>query len=125
MKIVVVYPDWRVLRERSDDALCRLSEDHKAEDDYMAVTMKGEDRSQKHSDLYEIVCNEEIVFDDPTLTDHQILERLFEQFNIGDHGGRSDIRSMSVGDQVSLAGRCYICKPCGWERLWVQTADNT
>lgn len=104
MKIVVVYPDWHALREHSDDA-------------YMAVITKGEDRSQKHSDLYEIVCNEELKFDDPTLTDHQILEHLFEQFNIGDHGGREDIRSMSVGDQVSLDGRVYICKPCGWECL--------
>lgn len=44
-------------------------------------------------------------------------ELLFERFNIGDHGGRADIRSMSVGDRVEIAGVCYLCEIVGFRRV--------
>lgn len=57
--------------------------------------------------------------------DMVILEKLFEQFNIGDHGGLRMVRSMSVGDIVVLEGnrqlgtgtstRMYLCAPVGWK----------
>lgn len=113
MKITITYPDWHKLRERAD---ARLKAGHGA-DFYMAVAMNGEDVSMAHPDAYSVVYNEELKWDDPQITDHEVLERLFEMFNIGDHGGRRDLRSMSVGDQVTLDDRTYVCKPCGWEKL--------
>lgn len=113
MKITIVYPNWTLLRERADVYL----KGGGTSDFYMAVTVMGEDKSLLHPDAYEVVYNEEVKFDDLTLNHLQILERLFEQFNIGDHGGRRDLRSMSVGDQVSLDGDVYVCKPCGWEQI--------
>lgn len=46
------------------------------------------------------------------------LKQLFAQFNVGDKGGVSWIRCMSVGDKVRLEDRgVWICKPTGWEQL--------
>lgn len=42
-------------------------------------------------------------------------EVLFERFNIGDHGGRTDIRSMSVGDEVVVGDVRYVCKSLGFQ----------
>jgi hypothetical protein len=42
-----------------------------------------------------------------------VLGRLFERFNIGDHGGLP-IRSMSVGDVVEFQGELWECAGCGW-----------
>jgi len=59
-------------------------------------------------------------FDVEGADDTEALEKIFERFNVGDHGNlfaRSGlrIRSMSVGDVVELDGRRYVCAPCGWE----------
>ena len=54
-----------------------------------------------------------------TSTDSHALAWLFQEFNIGKHGGEN-IRAMSVGDVVAFSGddfgngRCYICAPTGW-----------
>lgn len=115
MRIVITYPDWRQLRERADAHRAGDPDASIDDDDFFAVTMKGEDVSGRHSDLYEVVFNEDVPEADGN-DDHRVLGYLFERFNIGDHGGKR-IRSMSVGDQVSLDGRCYVCKPVGWEQL--------
>lgn len=47
----------------------------------------------------------------------QVCEDLFEQFNIGDHGGKA-IRSMSVGDKIVFDNYTqYICSNVGWKRV--------
>lgn len=46
-------------------------------------------------------------------TPETVCEDLFEKFNIGDFGGK-DVRSMSVGDIVQVAGRAFVCSPTGW-----------
>lgn len=48
-----------------------------------------------------------------------IAEGFFAQFNIGDHGGRNDIRSMSVGDVVVFVDQfgtwfALKCAGAGW-----------
>lgn len=62
-------------------------------------------------------------FDVDPATDIEALEKLFERFNIGDHGGLR-VRSLSVGDVVELDGRRYVCAPCGWDRVG-GTPDGT
>jgi hypothetical protein len=59
---------------------------------------------------YEQVWEGEVVASNP----HDALGQLFERFNIGDHGGKL-IRSMSVGDKVTVDGITFICKPLGWD----------
>jgi hypothetical protein len=50
--------------------------------------------------------------------DLKILERIFDIFNIGKPpAGAENLRSLSVGDVVELAGKAYKCKPIGWELL--------
>ena len=44
------------------------------------------------------------------------LEMLFEQFNVGDRGGKR-IRSLSVGDMVELHTHLYRCESVGWKQL--------
>ena len=49
-------------------------------------------------------------------SDHDILESVFEQFNIrrpADFMGWS----MSVGDIVILDNEAYICCSCGWKKI--------
>ncbi len=82
--------------------------------------MRGSAASPDH---YSKVAEVELPND---LESEAALGRLFEQFNIGDHGGLH-IRSMSVGDKVRLEGRgTWICKPIGWEllRAWGQNGRH-
>lgn len=108
--IRIIYPDWTKIRKLADEA-----RGDGGEDPYMDVTMRGKDHQWwMPKDMYEDIWSREFPFvqkeDDPT-----ILGELFEQFNIGDHGG-TRCRSMSVGDIVVIDDRRYVCKPIGWER---------
>lgn len=47
-------------------------------------------------------------------TPEAACEALFEKFNIGDFGGKQ-VRSMSVGDIVQVAGKAFVCAPAGWQ----------
>lgn len=44
-----------------------------------------------------------------------VAEQIFQKFNIGDRGGRDDIRSMSLGDLVVFEdGSALVCRVVGW-----------
>ena len=64
---------------------------------------------------YELVYEKDVPkvgFDEEKM----VCEELFEQFNIGDHGGKR-IRSMSVGDKIVFDNYTqYICDTVGWIR---------
>lgn len=78
--------------------------------DDMKCVMFGELAEPSH---YEKVAE----LDVPDEAPETACGRLFERFNIGDHGGLR-IRSMSVGDKVRLEGHgTWLCKPVGWERV--------
>ena len=63
--------------------------------------------------VYEEVAKVKVNANDPFLV---TLEMLFEQFNIGDRGGKH-IRSLSVGDLVELHTHLYKCENVGWKQL--------
>ena len=45
-----------------------------------------------------------------------VAEKVFQKFNIGDRGGRNDIRSMSLGDLVAFEdGSALVCRTVGWD----------
>ncbi len=123
MRISILYADWDLLREHADLAL----KDGKSgtRDTYMAVTMRGEDVLDSQPTAYSIVWEGYRTAHPEALKrmgiDQQVLSELWEQFNIGDHGGQR-IRSMSVGDQVWIDDRKWVCKPIGWERCDRNTA---
>jgi hypothetical protein len=114
--IKIVYADWGLLRERADSAFfeARAAGRETGPHAYMAVTMRGDDCSREHPDAYNVV-HSEVTDRFDGYTDHEILAALFEQFNIGDRCGLR-IRSMSVGDQVTIGDVTYLCKPVGWDR---------
>ena len=63
--------------------------------------------------VYEEVAKVKVKENDPFPV---VLETLFEQFNVGDHGGKR-IRSLSVGDMVELHSHLYKCESVGWKQL--------
>ena len=101
MNISIYYADWDYLREYDERA-------------FIAVTFKGNNCRDKHPKGYNLVHEEIGSFDD--MTDQEILSDYFERFNIGDRG-KKWVRSMSVGDQVQIDDRTWVCKPIGWERF--------
>lgn len=46
----------------------------------------------------------------------ELLEAIFEEFNIGDHRGK-ECRSLSTGDIVMIGPRAYMCASVGWDEL--------
>jgi len=117
MRIRILYADWTLLREQAD--LAREDGEADTYDTYMAVTMRGEDVLDSQPMAYNIVWEGHRTAHPKALErmgiDQQVLSELWEQFNIGDHGGQR-IRSMCVGDQVWVDDRKWVCKPIGWER---------
>lgn len=64
---------------------------------------------------YKLVYEGELA-PDRTYNTLEVLDLLFEQFNIyrpENYRGRS----LSVSDVVRLRGTCYVCKDIGWEIL--------
>ena len=69
--------------------------------------------------LYEVIG----VYEVDEETHEAVCERLFERFNIGDHGGKN-VRSMSVGDIVLFPeGQAFLCAGCGWKKLHEAFSD--
>jgi len=96
MKYSLVYANLEKLRELDDNRKSLL-----------AVTDRGELLDDPL--LYEKVFDGDMDENDP-----DFLENLFEQFNIGDFGGRP-VRSMSVGDLVVFGdGSGVLCTSVGW-----------
>jgi len=67
---------------------------------------------------YTDVCNRDC---EDFSSDDELCEKLFVISNApyidpmvrADYFGKS--RSLSVGDVISIDGRCYVCAPFGWE----------
>lgn len=92
MLAYVIYPNWQRLSEQG-----------------LYVPAGG---GLVDPEFYEVIIHIEVA--EATIGD--VLGVLFEQFNIGDHGG-VPCRSMSLGDIVVANCAAYLCKPVGWEEL--------
>lgn len=44
------------------------------------------------------------------------LDEVFQEFNIGCRGGYP-VRSMSVGDVVTMNNQAFLCAPAGWKEV--------
>ena len=104
MKYALVDPNWDELRKLDENLLFKVMTGKVAED---------------KPELYEAVfCGECDDADCATERGRAALaERLFERFNIGDHGGLR-IRSLSVGDLLVFdGGPTLLCAPAGWDEI--------
>ena len=92
-RVQLIYPNWQRL-----PAEVRLP------------VLSGEQVAPP--EFCEVVYEREVEADaDPV----RVCNTLFQEFNIGDHGGRRDVRSMSVGDQVKIGDDVYLCASIGWK----------
>jgi len=83
------------------------------------LAMRGEDYSDPA--LYNVVAAVEIP-DTRSLEAERyvVADRLFQKFNIGDHGGVEALRSMSAGDMVAFPdGQALVCQPVGWKSIYL------
>ena len=115
MKIGVIYADWKLLVDQA--RVSHLAGGSLADDPFHAVTWEGKDILDLNPRAYRMVWEEyrQGVVSESEDADHEILNELWERFNIGDRGGER-IRSMCVGDQVWIDDRKWVCKKVGWER---------
>lgn len=94
-RVQLIYPNWQQLDARTVSSILR-----------------GEHIAPP--EVCQVVYEREVDADaDPM----RVCNTLFEEFNVGDHGGRRDVRSMSVGDQVRIGDETYVCASIGWERV--------
>lgn len=57
-------------------------------------------------------------------SDHEMLDMLFEKYNIGEGAKKLGIRSMSVGDIVVFEKKtAYLCSRVGWTELDLTKKD--
>lgn len=109
--VMIYYLSWDLARKRDYSACCDA--------------LTGGRTAPLDPDLYEYTADQIVLFDNA----EQVADMLFEEYNIGTHGGRRDIRSMSVGDIV-ICGRedgtveVLLCASCGWTRLDPRWADR-
>lgn len=75
---------------------------------------------EKRYDLYGVVASYTCrIGKDVMVSKRDCANKVFEKFNIGDHGGK-DVRSMSVGDLVVFEdGTALLCGRAGWELVKV------
>lgn len=99
MKVKLFYANWNKIRGEDEDRSM-----------FSKVSFEGLFLEQR-PDLYDLVFEWEF---EAGATPEDFL---FQQFNIGDHGGKRTIRSMSVGDVVVYEGKAVVCKGMGWETL--------
>jgi hypothetical protein len=116
MKISILYADWELLRDQAE--VSRLAGGGLLDDPFWAVTWEGKDLLDSNPMAYSTVwegSREGLAGPGSKDIDQDILNELWERFNIGDRGGKR-IRSMCVGDQVWIADRKWVCQKVGWER---------
>jgi hypothetical protein len=97
MLVQVLYADWDRLRALDDDRETLFDVMHCG---------KVMDPS-----FYNEVAT--VVVEADTIL--EALEKVFEDFNIGDGATSRRVRSMSVGDLVNCNGELWLCKSVGWK----------
>ena len=65
---------------------------------------------------YRLVWEDEIDLDEDKVTNDEILEHLFNMFNVA-HPKNYHGRSMSTSDVVELDGVKYYCDSIGWVKI--------
>ena len=76
------------------------------------------EKPYRNTDEMELIWAGEVVNEE-----RDWLDWAFHKFNVGDYGGRNDLRSMSIGDLVVIehsSGKLigsWACAPQGWQSI--------